>query len=247
MPRQARFVVGGVAAHITQRGHNGDVCFIRQSDYLLYLLHLRELSEKHGCAVHAYCLMTNHVHLLLTPETESACSNLMRDLGQRYVQHFNKTYGRKGTLWQGRYWANVAQSARYVIGCYRYIERNPVVAHMVKAAADYPWSSAAHNTGVREDPLVQPHAEYLAISEDPQRRHGAYSDLLSRPLDADLVREIRESRDTGYPLASESFKSELAERLGRRTEAGRAGRPEKRLEKKSGSDPDFFSISGDPT
>lgn len=123
MPRQARFVVGGVAAHITQRGHNGDVCFIGQSDYLLYLLHLRELSEKHGCAVHAYCLMTNHVHLLLTPDTEQACSNLMRDLGQRYVQHFNKTYGRKGTLWQGRYWANIAQSARYVIGCYLYREK----------------------------------------------------------------------------------------------------------------------------
>ena len=230
MPRQARFVVGGVAAHITQRGHNGDVCFIGQSDYLLYLLHLRELSKKHGCAVHANCLMTNHVHLLLTPDTEQACSNLMRDLGQRYVQHFNKTYGRKGTLWQGRYWANIAQSARYVIGCYRYIERNPVVAHMVSAAADYPWSSAAVNTGVRDD-----------------RRHSVYRDVLSQALDAQLVREIGESRDTGYPLASDSFKAQLAERLGRKTGPGQPGRPGKRIERKSGSDPDFFSISGDPT
>jgi putative transposase len=241
MPRQARFIVAGVAAHITQRGHNGDVCFIRESDYLLYLLHLRELSERHRCAVHAYCLMTNHVHLLLTPETERGCANLMRDLGQRYVQYFNRTYGRKGTLWQGRYWANIAQSARYVIGCYRYIERNPVVAHMVRAAPDYPWSSAAANTGAREDRLVQPHAEYVALGEDPARRYAVYRDLVSQALDADLVREIRESRDTGYPLASASFKSDLAGRHGRKTEPGRAGRPEKRVEKKSGSGPDFFS------
>ena len=242
MPRQARFVAGGVAAHITQRGHNGDVCFIGQSDYLLYLLHLRELSEKHGCAVHAYCLMTNHVHLLLTPGTEQACSNLMRDLGQRYVQHFNKTYGRKGTLWQGRYWANIAQSARYVIGCYRYIERNPVVAHVVSTAVDYPWSSASVNTGLRVDRLIQPHAEYLALSEDALQRYSVYRDLLSQALDAQLVRDIRESRDTGYPLASDSFKSHLAERLGRKTVPGQPGRPEKRNERKSGSDPDFFSI-----
>ena len=141
--------------------------------------------------------------LLLTPDTERACSNLMRDLGQRYVQHFNKTYGRKGTLWQGRYWANIAQSARYVIGCYRYIERNPE-SLMVSAAADYPWSSAAVNTGMREDRLVQPNAEYLALSEDRQRRYAVCEDL-KPALDADLVREIRESRDTGYPLASESF------------------------------------------
>jgi putative transposase len=241
MPRQARFIVAGVAAHITQRGHNGDACFIRESDYLLYLLHLRELSMRHGCAIHAYCLMTNHVHLLLTPETERGCTNLMRDLGQRYVQYFNRTYGRKGTLWQGRFWSNIAESARYVIGCYRYIERNPVVAHMVSAAADYPWSSAAVNTGMRQDRLVQPNAEYLALSEDGQRRYAVYEDLVSQALDADLVREIRESRDTGYPLASESFKSNLGERLGRKTGPGRPGRPEKRVDRKSGSDPDFFS------
>ena len=133
------------------------------------------------------------------------------------------------------------------MGCYRYIERNPVVAHMVSAAADYPWSSAAANTGVRDDRLVQPHAEYLALSKDASRRHAVYTDLLGQALDADLVREIRESRDTGYPLASDSFKSDFAARLGRRIEAGRAGRPEKQLEKKSGSDPDFFSTSGNRT
>lgn len=230
MPRQTRFVLPGIAAHITQRGHNGADCFLREGDYLLYLLHLRELAEKHACAVHAYCLMTNHVHLLFTPPAVQACSNLMRDLGQRYVQYFNRRYGRVGTLWQGRYWANAAESARYVLGCYRYIERNPVKAHMVNTPRDYQWSSAAANTGHRVDSLITPHAEYLALANDDARRHADYLGLVNEPLDADLERQIRESRDTGYPLASDAFKAALAARLGRRTEPGRPGRPDKKTD-----------------
>lgn len=226
MPRQARFVLAAVAAHVTQRGHNGVDCFRCDSDYLLYLLHLRELCDKHGCAIHAYCLMTNHVHLLLTPSSPQACIHLMRDLGQRYVQYFNRRYSRNGTLWQGRYWANIAQSAPYVLGCYRYIERNPVVAGMVRAAPDYPWSTAAANTGIRTDSWITPHAEYLALSDDARSRQASYARMLSDALEPDLVREIRESRDTGYPLASEAFKSELGA-LGRKTEPGKAGRPRK--------------------
>lgn len=227
MPRQLRFVLPEVAAHITQRGHNGAPCFRREGDYLLYLLHLRELSTKHGCAVHAYCLMTNHVHILLTPSTERACTNLMRDLGQRYVQYFNRRYGRIGTLWQGRYWANVVESARYLVGCYRYIERNPVDAHMVDSPQDYRWSSIAANTGQRADALVTPHAEYIALGHDELTRHANYSRLVQEPVEQELVRQIRESRDSGYPLASDAFKIALAARLGRRTEPGRPGRPEK--------------------
>ena len=230
MPRQLRFVVAGVAAHITQRGHNGADCFTRDSDYLIYLLHLRELSEKHGCAVHAYCLMTNHVHLLLTPSTETACTNLMRDLGQRYVQYFNRRYDRIGTLWQGRYWANVVESTRYLLGCYRYIERNPVDAHMVDKPQDYRWSSVAGNTGLRADALVTPHAEYMALGQDEASRHASYSRMVQECVDQELARHIRESRDTGYPLASDAFKAALAARLGRRTEPGRPGRPEKKTD-----------------
>ena len=225
MPRQSRFLLAGIAAHITQRGHNGADCFHHEGDYLLYLLHLRELAEKHACAVHAYCLMTNHVHLLLTPSSDQVCSGLMRDLGQRYVQYFNRRYGRIGTLWQGRYWANVAESARYVLGCYRYIERNPVEAHMVRLPGDYAWSSVAANAGQRVDPLIRPHAEYLALGSDDVTRQTSYSELVHKPLEADLVRQIRESRDSGYPLASDPFKAALAARLGRKMEPGRPGRP----------------------
>lgn len=228
MPRQLRFVVPGIAAHITQRGHNGADCFRRDNDYLLYLLHLRELSEKHGCAVHAYCLMTNHVHILLTPSSQQACTNLMRDLGQRYVQYFNRQYGRIGTLWQGRYWANIAQSARYVLGCYRYIERNPVQARVVNSPGAYPWSSYAANTGARQDGLITPHAEYLALGSDAERRHACYARLVEDAMEPSLLQEIGEAMSTGYPLASDAFKADLAARLGRKTEPGKPGRPERK-------------------
>ena len=229
MPRQLRFVLPEIAAHVTQRGHNGDACFRHDGDYLLYLRHLRELSTRHGCAIHAYCLMTNHVHLLLTPSTERACTNLMRDLGQRYVQYFNRRYGRVGTLWQGRYWANVVQSPRYVLGCYRYIERNPVAAHIADTVQDYGWSSIAANTGQRADVLVTPHAEYMALGSDEITRHENYSRLVQEPVEQELVRQIRACRDSGYPLASDAFRGALAARLGRKTEPGRPGRPAKQL------------------
>ena len=229
MPRQLRFLVEGVATHIVQRGHNRAVCFRRDNDYLLYLLHLRELSEKHGCEVHAYCLMTNHVHLLLTPSAVEACTSLMRDLGQRYVQYFNRHYGRTGTLWEGRYRSFIAESARYVIGCYRYIELNPVSAGMVRGPADYPWSSYAANAGLRSDRLVTAHPEYLALGNDPESRHASYARLVEDGVEPTLLQQIREATENGYPLASDAFKAELAARLGRKTEPGRPGRPEKQV------------------
>ena len=228
MPRQQRYFVPGVTAHIVQRGHNRAACFRRDNDYLLYLLHLRELSERHGCDVHAYCLMTNHVHLLLTPSTPHACISLMRDLGQRYVQHFNRYYGRKGTLWEGRYGSFLVESARYVIACYRYIELNPVDAGMVSDPGAYSWSSYAANTGARVDAMIKSHAEFLALGSDAPSRYSSYRRLIAEKLDPELVRQIEEAADSGYPLASEVFKTDLTARLGRKTEPGRPGRPEKK-------------------
>lgn len=132
MARPVRLSFPGVALHVIQRGHNRNACFREESDYLVYLAHLRQLSAKHGCALHAYCLMTNHVHLLLTPGAAGACTALMRDLGRRYVQYFNRRYRRSGTLWEGRFRSCIAESAHYVLGCYRYIELNPVRAAMVE-------------------------------------------------------------------------------------------------------------------
>jgi putative transposase len=223
MPRPTRVTFPGIAVHIVQRGHNRAACFRHDSDYLIYLATLRQLAEKHECAVHAYCLMTNHVHLLVTPAVAGACTALMRDLGQRYVQAFNRRYERTGTLWEGRFRSCIVESSRYVLGCYRYIELNPVRAGMVDHPIGYLWSSYAVNSGMRSDPLVSPHIEYLALSGDPQSRHSAYRSMFDQHFDVVLQQAIREATNGGYPLAGESFKSSVMMPLGYRTAPRKPG------------------------
>jgi len=227
MPRPLRLVVPGVAVHVIQRGNNRVACFKQDNDYLMYLAHLRQLSEKHECAVHAYCLMTNHVHLLLTPQTADACTALMRDLGQRYVQYFNGRHERTGTLWEGRFRSCIVQSSLYVLGCYRYIELNPVRAAIVDHPTGYLWSSYAVNSGMRSDPLVSYHAEYVALASDEERRHSAYRGLFEQRLEPGLQKAIRDATNGGYPLASDTFKHTVLAPLGYRTEPGQPGRPAK--------------------
>src|SRR5580765_6629925 len=206
MPRSLRLILPGVAVHIIQRGNNRVACFRSDSDYLVYLTHLRQLSEKYDCAVHAYCLMTNHVHLLMTPSASGACTGLMRDLGQRYVQYFNREHERTGTLWEGRFRSCLAESPRYVVACHRYIELNPVRAGMVDHPSSYLWSSYAVNSGMRSDPLIFGHAEYLALATDAHLREAAYRGLFDQRLEPGLQKAIRDATNGGYPLASEGFK-----------------------------------------
>ena len=209
--------------HIIQRGNNRGACFRQESDYLVYLSNLRDLAGKHDCAVHAYCLMTNHVHLLVTPGGAQGCACLMRDLGRRYVRYFNRRHERSGTLWEGRFRSCVAQSARYVMACYRYIESNPVRAGMVDHAAAYRWSSHAANSGMRADVLVTPHTEYLALSTGDEARHAAYRGLFENEQEAGLVAAIRDAIKGGYPLASDAFKANVLVPLGARTGPGKRG------------------------
>lgn len=203
MPRPLRNIVPDVAVHLTQRGNNRVACFRRDSDYLLYLLHLRELSTRMECAVHAYCLMTNHVHLLLSPPSAEACKGLMKQLGQRYAQYFNRTYGRSGPMWDGRYHSSVAASERYVLGCYRYIELNPVDAGIVNHPARYTWSSYRANALGKDDRLVSPHAAFLALGLDSMTRRAAYAALCDEKLEPSLLEAIRAATRGGYPMGSD--------------------------------------------
>jgi len=214
MARRMRLVFPGVALHVIQRGVNRTACFRAEADYLVYLSQLRNLSAKHGCAIHAYCLMTNHVHLLLTPNTARSCTELMRDLGQRYVPYFNSRHGRTGTLWEGRFRSCIAESARYVLACYRYIELNPVRARMVSNPEGYPWSSYAINSGAHGDPYVAQHPEFVALAAEAEARHRAYRGLVEQQLDEPLLTAIRDATNTGYPLASDSFKSRVLQSRG---------------------------------
>lgn len=194
MARHPRVILPGVALHVVQRGNNRNACFRDGSDDLTYLAHLRHLSRKYACQVHAFCLMTNHVHLLLTPGTADTCALLMRDLGRAYVPYFNRRHGRTGTLWEGRFRACLAESARYILACYRYIELNPVRAGMVSDPSAYPWSSHRTNTGAALDPLVTPHTEYLALAREALWRRAAYRGLFQQALAAIRLRAMPSSR-----------------------------------------------------
>ena len=225
MPRIARHVVPGVSAHVVQRGHNRDACFRERSDYLIYLLHLRKLAAALECSLHAYCLMTNHVHLLITPPREDSLAKLMRGLGQRYVQYFNRHHRRSGTLWEGRFRSCLTESSQYVLACYRYIEMNPVRAGMVAAPGDYRWSSHLGNTGSLEDKALTPHPEYLALGNAADVRLRSYLGLFSTIADADAD-AIRRATNAGYPLVSDSLRNLLGAE-GKKLGPGRNGRPPK--------------------
>lgn len=177
---------------------------------MVYLVLLRDCLAKSCCALHAYCLMTNHVHMLLTPPAADACAVLMRRLGQRYVQYFNSRYERSGTLWEGRFRSCLVDSPQYVLACYRYIERNPLRAGMVDDVANYKWSSHAGNVGVAEDTLLTPHPEYLALAADRERQRRAYRQLFTECDDSGVLAELREATNGGYPLLGERTKIQLS-------------------------------------
>ena len=223
MARHPRLIYADVAVHIVQRGNNRNACFRGDSDYLTYLALLRHFARKYGISLHAYCLMTNHVHLLVTPDSVDACGPFMRDLGRSYVPYFNRRYQRSGTLWEGRFRSCIAESARYVLACYRYVELNPVRAAMVSDPADHPWSSHRANIGLQVDDSLVAHAEFHALSADVAARRAVYKDFFATPLELDLLRTIRKATQGGYPLASEAFKARLGSERGIRTERGKPG------------------------
>jgi putative transposase len=195
--------------HIVQRGHDRRDCFRHDTDYLVYLTQLHDLSRDTQCAVHAYCLMTNHVHLLVTPSGPDACALLMRNLGQRYVQYFNRRYGRSGTLWEGRFRSCLVDSASYVTACYRYIELNPVRAEMVASPSQYSWSSYDGNAGRVLNKLLTPHPEYLALAADDMARHAAYRGLFAAGDEPAFLAAIRDATSGGFALVGEHLKSRL--------------------------------------
>lgn len=227
MPRRARLCVPDVPWHIIQRGNNRSPCFYAPQDYRRYLDTLGELAKQFGCAVHTYCLMTNHVHLLLTPTRRDSAAALMKHLGQRYVQYINRTYRRSGTLWEGRFRSCLTQSEHYVLACYRYIELNPVRAAMVSHPRAYRWSSYRANGEGRVDEVLTPHAEYLRLGRTVDTRHAAYRALFKAHLDPALLSSIRQATNGNFALGNARFTSEIARMLKRRVTPGRAGRPRK--------------------
>jgi putative transposase len=232
VPRKPRFILPGVPQHVIQRGNNREPCFLAEQDYLRYLEDLQASAEKQSCRIHAYVLMTNHVHLLVTPMQEQAIAEMMQALGRRYVYYINKTYRRTGTLWEGRYKASLIDSEAYLLTCMRYIELNPVRPRMVKHAGEYKWSSYGANAQGREDSLITPHPLYTALGETAADRQHAYRELFRHHLDNTLLHEIRDALNHELVLGRSYFKDKIEAMTQRQTRLGAPGRP--RVEEEAG-------------
>ena len=219
MARLPRFVIPGHPQHVIVRGNNREAIFCADADYQFYLDKLKQACEKHQCDLHAYVLMTNHVHLLITPNTEEGIGKVMQMVGRYYVQYFNYTYGRTGTLWEGRYKATLIDSEHYLLSCYRYIELNPVRAEgMANHPSEYPWSSYHYNALGGENNCISPHSEYLALGKQSDERQQAYRALFKRHLAERTLAEIREATNKAWVLGGDHFKEQIAQQLNRRAE-----------------------------
>ncbi|WP_323846477.1 transposase [Microbulbifer magnicolonia] len=225
MARLPRLAPPGIPQHIIQRGNNRQACFCCENDFIAYAGWLRDYAAQYRVQVHAWVFMTNHVHLLATPQSGQGVSKMMQSLGRMYVRYFNREYRRSGTLWEGRYKSCLVQSEEYLLHCYRYIELNPVRARMVSDPADYYWSSYASNALGRNSNLITPHTEYLQLGRYPKQRRERYRALFSRHLDQSLAEHISSAVNKGLALGSDRFKEEIEKQYQRRVTPAVVGRP----------------------
>jgi putative transposase len=223
--RLPRLCPAGIPAHITQRGHNRQICFASTRDFATYSRFLAEAADRFHISIHAWVFMTNHVHLLATPALDGDISRMMQVLGRNYVCYFNKAHQRSGTLWEDRFHSCVVESAGYLLQCYRYIELNPVRAGIVVAPADYHWSSYHSNALGCPSSLVTPHAEYLGLGVDPPTRMKAYRALFEYALDDQLVQDLRTATRQNLALGTGTFMNKVEASTARRVRSGKAGRP----------------------
>lgn len=227
MARLARLVIPHQPHHLIQRAHQDVQLFRDAEDYGSFLAWLSEAARLFQVAVHAYVLMPDHLHLLLTPSDEAGLGKMMQWLGRHYVPYFNKKYQRNGGLWQGRYRATVIEAARYLIPCSLYIEGNPQRAGLVADAVDYPWSSYQHHIGLKPDPVVSDHPLYWALGNTPFQREATYREQMQQALPEQELQALTAATLKGWLLGSAAFKAEMGKLTERRMEPIRRGRPRK--------------------
>lgn len=225
MARLPRLSVAGYPHHVIQRGNNRQTIFLNDADRRRMLELLEENARQCEVAVHAYVLMDNHFHLLLTPQSAEGLPCMMQAVGRRYVRYFNDTHGRSGTLWEGRYKSTLIETERYLLACMAYIDLNPVRAGLVAQARDYPWSSHGHYAGLRVDRMVTPHPLYWELGNTPFAREAAYDHLVQEGLTAQQQQALTESALRGWVLGSPVFVAELQKKTERRLSKASPGRP----------------------
>ena len=225
MPRQPRPDLAGTAQHIVQRGNDRQPCFFQPSDYAGFLTQLQESARRYDVAIHAYVLMTNHVHLLATPTSIGGVSRMMQHVGRRYVPFINARYRRTGTLWEGRFHACLVDRGDYVLACQRYIELNPVRAAMVASPLDHPWSSYRANAEGHADALLTLHEDYRRLGTDAESRRAAYRSLFDGRISEDQLASIRQHLAAQRAFGGERFRQAIERQLGRSMQVIPRGRP----------------------
>lgn len=225
MARLPRLTLPGYVHHVIQRGHNRQPIFASAADYQTLLALLDEYAKKFDVAIHAYVLMSNHFHLLATPQTAEGLPLLMQAVGRRYVRYFNATQQRSGTLWDGRYKSTLIQAERYLLAGMAYLDLNPVRAGLERQARDYPWSSYGHYTGQRIDKLITPHPLVWALGNTPFAREAAYAEWVQAGITSVQQAALTDSVLSGWALGEADFVADLQKRTQRRVAKGTAGRP----------------------
>lgn len=225
MARLPRLTVPGYPHHIIQRGNNRQAIFDSRANYEDLLNLLTENAQKSGVAIHSYVLMSNHFHLLVTPQADDSLPQMMQAVGRRYVRHFNDALGRSGTLWEGRYKSTLIQTDRYLLACMAYIDLNPVRAGLVAEPGDYPWSSYGHYAGLRNDKLITPHPLFWELGNTPFAREAAYAELVRAGITTEQQNDLTRSALKGWALGEADFVADLQKRTERRVSKTSAGRP----------------------
>jgi putative transposase len=225
MPRTPRLELPGIPLHVIQRGNNRSACFFGDIDRCFYLKCLAEAAIRRNCAIHAYVLMSNHVHLLVTPHEKGAVAGMLQDIGRRYVRVINTIHDRTGTLWEGRFKSSLVDTECYLMTCHRYIEMNPVRAGLASRPSEYAWSSHMYYACGRSNDLITEHALYSGLGTNAEERQAAFRSIFEDELDASTLERIRYAANTGSALGSESFLRETEVRVGRSVRPPVRGRP----------------------
>ncbi|WP_207923188.1 transposase [Marinomonas flavescens] len=228
MPRKPRFFLPEIPVHVVQRGASRDPVFFEDEDYKAYAFWMKEAAIKYDVAIHAFVLMTNHVHILLTVQYGAAVSQFMQHIGRCYVPFINHKYGRSGSIWEGRFKSSLVQSDRYFLAVMRYIELNPVRANIVGHPSLYRWSSFLHNCGTKQFSFITTHPIYNSLGINNQTRVCNYLSMFEHPTDIKESTSIRNAWQTGTPLGDNYFKGKIEAQLQQKVGQDHRGRPPKK-------------------
>lgn len=233
MARLPRLVIPNQPLHIMHRGNNRQDIFNTEDDMLRIKDDIEHGLKKSGCFLHAYVIMTNHLHLLITPGSKEQLAFFMQAMANRYVRYYNALHKRTGTLWEGRYKSCLVDSDSYLFSLYKYIEMNPVKANMVSNPSDYKWSSYSHNALADNDKLITEHNLYRALGNNPEIRCGRYKELFDRLDITQQEEQISRATLAGEVYGSERFHNKISSLVARATRLGSHGGDRKSEEYKN--------------